>query len=394
MVFDLTDLDSPVLADIYVSAATATDHNQYTHGEWLFQSNYRAGLRVLSDSWPESPSLVERGHFDADPLSDATGFHGAWSHVVMPELGLVAMSHIEQGVWSLRPEMATLSNVSIIGCSPVGEGEPGFWSMVLDVQEGWKFPLTVEVEDVVLAEGQTGAWVVEEPGTTMLTFFGWGVPGGQPGLRLTSQRCEWPVPMLSADALWPAHYADEDGDGYGNPDLPVWGCGDVPGTSTLPLDCQDWNANTYPGAPELCDGWNNDCDLEVDEGTAQLAWYLDADADGYGRMDVPALFSCTPLVNRTLTPGDCNDAEATMYPGAQALGVGVDNDCSGVIDADELAACPGDFNGDGQRGVGDMLHLLSHFGCEVGCTASMNDQDLVNITDLLMYLSVFGAACP
>ena len=156
MVFDLTDLDSPVLADIYVSAATATDHNQYTHGEWLFQSNYRAGLRVLSDSWPESPSLVERGHFDADPLSDATGFHGAWSHVVMPELGLVAMSHIEQGVWSLRPEMATLSNVSIIGCSPVGEGEPGFWSMVLDVQEGWKFPLTVEVEDVVLAEGQTG----------------------------------------------------------------------------------------------------------------------------------------------------------------------------------------------------------------------------------------------
>ena len=79
---------------------------------------------------------------------------------------------------------------------------------------------------------------------------------------------------------------DADGDGFGNPNMPVWGCGDVPGTSTLPLDCQDWNANTYPQAPELCDGWNNDCDDEVDEGTAQLVWYADADGDGFGNDDV------------------------------------------------------------------------------------------------------------
>lgn len=394
LVFDLTDLDAPVLEETYHSTATATDHNQYTHGEWLFQSNYRAGLRVLSDAWPASPALVERGFFDPDPASDAPGFHGAWSHVILEELGLVAMSHIEQGVWMLRPEFVQLSNVSIIGCNAQGEGDPGFWSMVLHVKEGWSFPLALTLDGVELAEGEQGTWIVEEPGSVMLSFFGWGVGGRQPQLIVTSQRSSWPLAILTDDALWPAHYADEDGDGYGNPDLPVWGCGELSGTSSLPLDCQDWNVNTYPGAPELCDGWDNDCDGIVDEGTSPLAWYLDADGDGYGSTLVPPVLSCTSLVNRTLLTGDCNDGEATMYPNAEALAEGVDNNCDGIIDPTELSACTGDFNQDGQRSVSDMLHLLSHFGCNVGCVASMNELDMVSIIDLLLYLSVFGTSCP
>ncbi|MDA0728685.1 MAG: choice-of-anchor B family protein [Bacteroidetes bacterium] len=394
LVFDLTDLDAPWLAETYHSSVMATDHNQYTHGEWLFQSNYRAGLRMLSDGWPASPVLVERGFFDPDPLSNAPGFHGAWSHVILEELGLVAMSHIEQGVWMVRPEFARLTNVSITGCNAQGEGDPGFWSMVLHVEEGWSFPLTLELDGVELAEGESGTWIVQEPGSVMLTFFGWGVGGKQPQLIVNSQRSSWPLAILTDDALWPAHYADEDGDGYGNPDLPVWGCGEVMGTSSLPLDCQDWNVNTYPSAPELCDGWDNDCNGLMDEGTSQLAWYLDADGDGYGTSLVPPIWSCTALINRTLMPGDCNDGEATMYPNAEALAAGVDNNCDGIIDEAELSACMGDFNQDGQRSVSDMLQLLSYFGCDMGCVTSMNELDMVSIVDLLLYLSVFGTSCP
>jgi len=168
----------------------------------------------------------------------------------------------------------------------------------------------------------------------------------------------------------------------------------VPGTSSLPMDCQDWNANTYPTAPELCDGWNNDCDDEVDEGTAQLEWFLDADGDGFGDASVPVLLSCTPLTERVLVAGDCNDSEATMYPGAPLLEDGLDNNCDGLIWEEELNPCPGDFDLDGTRTINDMLQLLSGFGCEAGCSASMDNLDTVDTADLLLWLGVFGLDCP
>ena len=265
--------------------------------------------------------------------------------------------------------------------------------MTLKVEEGWYFPIEVQVEGVVMTTGQDNGWTVTEPGSTLLYFEAWGLPGVQPSVKLTSQRSTWSLNILTPDALWFAHYEDADGDGFGNPNMPVWGCGDLPGTSTLPLDCQDWNANTYPQAPELCDGWNNDCDDEVDEGTAQLVWYADADGDGFGNPNAPVVLSCTPLNERVLTPGDCNDSEATMYPGAPALEDGMDNNCDGIIADLEINPCPGDFDLDGNRTINDMLQLLSNFGCEAGCSSSMDNQDTVDTADLLVWLGVFGLDC-
>lgn len=393
VVFDLSDLDAPSVVEVYEAETMASDHNQYTHGEWLFQSNYKAGLRMLSDAWPQFPVLTERGHFDPLESINGAGFQGAWSHVVMEEEGLIAFTSIDQGLWVVRPRFARLDNVSITGCQAQTIPDPNLWSMSLVLEEGWAFPVTAEIDGVFLVEGEVGSWTIEEPGNTLLYFTAWGLPGVQPQIRLTSQQSTWSLNVLTSDALWPAHYADEDGDGFGNPNLPVWGCGDVPGTSTLPLDCQDWNANTYPTAPELCDGWNNDCDDEVDEGTEQLAWYLDADGDGFGSMVIDPINSCTPLNQRVLVYGDCNDYEASMYPGGEALLDGMDNNCDGIIADEELNPCMGDFDMDGARTINDMLHLLASFGCQSGCTASMNNVDGVGAEDLLSWLSVFGLAC-
>lgn len=393
MVFDLTDLDNPVEVEVYQAETTASDHNQYTHGEWLFQSNYRAGLRMLSDAWPGPNVLTERGFFDPLEASAGPGYQGAWSHVICKEDGVIALTSINEGLWVVRPRFARLNNVAIGLCSPGTIPTPNAWSMTLVVEPGWAFPVEVEIEGVVMSPGTDDVWTLTEPGSTLLYFEAWGLPGVQPRVKLTSQRSSWSLNMLTPDALWVAHYEDADGDGFGNPYMPVWGCGDVPGTSTLPLDCQDWNANTYPQAPELCDGWNNDCDDEVDEGTSQLTWYEDSDGDGYGDANAPVELSCTPLSERVLVPGDCNDSEATMYPGAPFLEDGMDNNCDGVISEAELNPCAGDFDLDGNRTINDMLQILSGFGCASGCASSMDNIDTVDTADLLLWLGVFGLDC-
>ena len=135
------------------------------------------------------------------------------------------------------------------------------------------------------------------------------------------------------------------------------------------------------------------CNDQIDEGTSLMLWYLDEDGDGFGSTITPPISSCLPIAMRVLDSGDCNDDESTMYPGAPAMEDGLDNNCDGWIQDDELNTCMGDFDLDGVRTITDMLHLLSFFGCSYGCTASLNNLDSVATDDLLLWLGVFGLNC-
>lgn len=122
----------------------------------------------------------------------------------------------------------------------------------------------------------------------------------------------------------PDCYVDVDNDGYYA--LP---CGD---------DCNDINNNINPGATEICDGKDNDCDDETDEGEDNPGctnYYIDVDNDGYGDDSIPPKCLCGPDTPYTATQvGDCDDTNGNVHPGATEICNGIDDDCDGETDED------------------------------------------------------------
>ncbi|MBW3576954.1 MAG: choice-of-anchor B family protein [Actinobacteria bacterium] len=106
-VWDVSDLDAPTLVGSFDGATTAIDHNQYVQGRFSYQANYRAGLRILELVDVTTANLSEVGYFDVYPTDDKADFNGAWSNYPYFASGVVVVSGIEQGLFVLRPNLAT-----------------------------------------------------------------------------------------------------------------------------------------------------------------------------------------------------------------------------------------------------------------------------------------------
>ena len=107
--WDVSDLDDPALIGSHDSTTTATDHNQYVKGSYTYQSNYRAGLRILDITDIANGNLSEEAFFDIYPGSDSRFFNGAWSNYPFFDSGMVIVSGEEQGLFVLRPNLVTAS---------------------------------------------------------------------------------------------------------------------------------------------------------------------------------------------------------------------------------------------------------------------------------------------
>ena len=155
------------------------------------------------------------------------------------------------------------------------------------------------------------------------------------------------------DGVTSPWYADLDGDGHGRSDLSQEACTQPTGYAPLADDCDDDIAGTFPGAIEVCNGEDDDCDGTADDGAADaIAWYTDADGDGVGV--APATYACDAPGATSARAGDCDDLRATSFPGAPETCNGTDDDCDGAADeADATDATTWylDYDGDGYGGT-------------------------------------------
>lgn len=199
-------------------------------------------------------------------------------------------------------------------------------------------------------------------------------PGAVETCNERDDNCDSVVDEGAVDQLtW---YVDGDADGYGESGSAVDAC-TLAGGTLQAGDCDDADDTVWPGAPETCDGVDDDCDGLVDNGAVDAdTWYPDVDADGFGWAGAP-LDSCTQPVGFVADATDCNDAAAADFPGAVERCDARDNDCDGTVDgpsATDRTWWYADLDGDGfgEDGSGVLAcdppvdHVGLPFDCDDG----------------------------
>ena len=100
LIWDVKDLDEPILAREFLSENTSSDHNLYIVGDLMFQSNYNSGLRVFDVSDPENPREV--GFFDTVPGPDSPAMRGSWSNYPFFKSGVVVVTSMGEGLFIVK----------------------------------------------------------------------------------------------------------------------------------------------------------------------------------------------------------------------------------------------------------------------------------------------------
>lgn len=105
LIWDMKDLTDPVLAKEWIGTTHATDHNQFVKGNQLYQSNYRAGLRILDITDPVNPHEV--GFLDTYPPDDEKDGGGAWGNYPWFRNGMIGVVSGGEGLFMVKDRTTT-----------------------------------------------------------------------------------------------------------------------------------------------------------------------------------------------------------------------------------------------------------------------------------------------
>jgi len=127
-IWDMLDLDDPVLLTEFVSDVVSIDHNLYIRGDFVYQANYTSGLRIMDISDPSNPRIA--GWFDTLPDADEVSFRGAWTAYPFPDSDLVIVTSRDEGLFVLRPSEIIATEIDAVSAEAVFEGIQVTWNMV------------------------------------------------------------------------------------------------------------------------------------------------------------------------------------------------------------------------------------------------------------------------
>ncbi len=123
-VWDVSDLEAPVIIGRPTNTTPAIDHNQYVKGGFLYQANYRSGLRILSLEDVAAGELSEVAFFDVYPANDNPSFNGSWSVFPFFDSGTVIVGGIEQGLFVLTPRLCDVpAQPADLAATPAGDNQ-------------------------------------------------------------------------------------------------------------------------------------------------------------------------------------------------------------------------------------------------------------------------------
>jgi hypothetical protein len=366
---DLAATSGPGSHDLQVRVTNETGHklpSGYPEGRriWINVRAYDTAFTLIYESGAYDPDSAILTH---DPGLKIYEIHPGISHSVSPVLGQPAGKSfhfvLNDTIWSdnrIPPRGFTNANFEMIQSPVVGYSysDGQYWDDTQYLIPGaartiiatlYYQTTTKEYVEFLRDENTTNIW--GDSLHELWTTFGKSAP----------------VAMAVDTVLVVPTSNDMDGDGVPdeadncpvvyNPDQ-INADGDVYGAA---CDCNDGNAQVYPGATEVCNGIDDNCDGWVDSNAVDApTWYADADGDTNGNPAITKV-QCTQPGGYVANNTDCNDALTSVHPGAPEICNGIDDNCDDIIDQGCACMCACNAN-PVCDGVVDILDVVNTVG--------------------------------